>query len=67
MKRARAGIALCALLACGAPALAKERSERERERETREIYEELIEIDTTHSSGSTTRAAEAMAKRLRAA
>jgi acetylornithine deacetylase/succinyl-diaminopimelate desuccinylase-like protein len=67
VKRARAGIALCALLACGAPALAKERSERERERETREIYEELIEIDTTHSSGSTTRAAEAMAKRLRAA
>jgi acetylornithine deacetylase/succinyl-diaminopimelate desuccinylase-like protein len=33
----------------------------------REIYEELLEIDTTHSSGSTTVAAEAVAKRLRAA
>ncbi len=33
----------------------------------REIYEELIEIDTTHASGSTTRAAEAVAVRLRAA
>jgi acetylornithine deacetylase/succinyl-diaminopimelate desuccinylase-like protein len=33
----------------------------------RAIYEELIEIDTTHSSGSTTRAAEAVAARLRAA
>jgi acetylornithine deacetylase/succinyl-diaminopimelate desuccinylase-like protein len=33
----------------------------------REIYEELVEIDTTHSTGSTTRAAEAVAARLRAA
>src|SRR5580658_1271950 len=33
----------------------------------REIYKELIEIDTTHSKGSTTRAAEAMAARLKAA
>jgi acetylornithine deacetylase/succinyl-diaminopimelate desuccinylase-like protein len=33
----------------------------------REIYKELIETDTTHSSGSTTRAAELVAKRLRAA
>ena len=31
----------------------------------REIYKELIEINTTDSSGSTTVAAEAMAKRLR--
>jgi acetylornithine deacetylase/succinyl-diaminopimelate desuccinylase-like protein len=34
---------------------------------TREIYEELIEIDTTHTSGDTTLAAEAMARRLREA
>ncbi len=33
----------------------------------REIYEELVEIDTTAEHGSTTRAAEAVAKRLRAA
>ena len=32
----------------------------------REIYRELIETDTTHSSGSTTRAAEQIAARLRA-
>lgn len=43
-------------------------SEREsRERLARTIYEELIEIDTTHATGSTTLAAEAMAKRLREA
>lgn len=33
----------------------------------REIYKELIEINTTDSTGSTTQAAEAMAARLRAA
>jgi len=33
----------------------------------REIYRELIETDTTHSSGSTTAAAEKVAARLRAA
>jgi acetylornithine deacetylase/succinyl-diaminopimelate desuccinylase-like protein len=32
----------------------------------REIYKELVETDTTHSSGSTTRAAELIAARLRA-
>jgi acetylornithine deacetylase/succinyl-diaminopimelate desuccinylase-like protein len=34
---------------------------------SREIFKELIEINTTHSAGSTTTAAEAMARRLRAA
>jgi len=34
---------------------------------TREIFKELIEINTTHSSGNTTKAAEAMAARLKAA
>ncbi|MGQ0587198.1 MAG: M20/M25/M40 family metallo-hydrolase [Gammaproteobacteria bacterium] len=33
----------------------------------RELFKELIEINTTHSAGDTTAAAEAMAKRLRAA
>src|SRR5262249_15728102 len=33
----------------------------------REIFKELIEINTTHSSGNTTTAAEAMAARLKAA
>ena len=33
----------------------------------RSLYEELVEIDTTLSNGSCTRAAEAMAARLRAA
>ena len=57
-------LALGALLAAAA-AHARELSPRELQ--AREIYEQLIEIDTTHASGSTTRAAEAMAKRLRAA
>src|SRR5260370_16871273 len=34
---------------------------------TRDIFKELIEINTTHSSGNTTKVAEAMAVRLRAA
>lgn len=34
---------------------------------TREIFKELIEINTTHSSGNTTQAAEAMAARLKTA
>jgi acetylornithine deacetylase/succinyl-diaminopimelate desuccinylase-like protein len=61
----KTALGLFAVIALSAAAEARELSSRERL--TREIYEELIEIDTTHSSGSTTRAAEAMAKRLRAA
>lgn len=34
---------------------------------TREIFKELIEINTTHSTGSTTKAAQAMAARLKKA
>jgi acetylornithine deacetylase/succinyl-diaminopimelate desuccinylase-like protein len=34
---------------------------------TREIFKEMIEINTTHSTGSTTKAAEAVAARLKAA
>jgi acetylornithine deacetylase/succinyl-diaminopimelate desuccinylase-like protein len=59
-------LALAAVLLLAASG-AQARELNARERLAREIYEELIEIDTTHSTGSTTRAAEAMAKRLRAA
>ena len=37
------------------------------QRAFREIYQELVEINTTNSIGDTTKAAEAMAARLRAA
>ncbi|MBI1814207.1 MAG: M20/M25/M40 family metallo-hydrolase [Deltaproteobacteria bacterium] len=37
------------------------------QKRVRDIYQELIEIDTTHSTGSTTTAAKTVAKRLRAA
>src|SRR5262249_13062256 len=37
------------------------------QREAHAIYQELIDINTTHSKGSTTKAAAAVAKRLRAA
>jgi acetylornithine deacetylase/succinyl-diaminopimelate desuccinylase-like protein len=56
-------LALCTLLA--APPVAA--SPAENDRLAREIYKELVEIDTTDEHGETTRAAEAMAARLRAA
>ncbi|MBY0401101.1 M20/M25/M40 family metallo-hydrolase [Myxococcota bacterium] len=76
--RSRRGLPILAALAAigwlalaGAlPALARNSrptGREARERLARNIYEELIEIDTTHATGSTTLAAEAMAKRLRQA
>ena len=61
--------ALCAVGAGGAaaPALAAGAERTPRERLAREIYEELVETDTSVTSGSTTGAAEAVAARLRAA
>lgn len=59
---ARAGLLLAVLLGAG-PAVALEPHQQL----LREIYEELVEIDTTHSVGDTFRAAEAMGARLRAA
>lgn len=50
-------------LAASAPAAAQERSAEELA--FRGIYEELVEIDTSPSTGSCTRAAQAMATRLR--
>lgn len=54
----------CAVLAPPLAAAAPSEAEREA---VRAIYEELLEIDTTHSTGSTTIAAEAVAARLLAA
>ncbi len=50
-----------------APASGPARRSDPYEQRALEIYRELIEIDTTHDSGSTTEAAEAMAARLIAA
>ena len=61
----------CALLLACAAAAGADRAERAADAASRalarDIYKELIEIDTSTSSGNTTRAAEAMARRLRAA
>jgi acetylornithine deacetylase/succinyl-diaminopimelate desuccinylase-like protein len=60
------GTFLLFLLALGAaPGFAAELAPHQQA--LREIYEELVEIDTTHSVGDTQRAAEAMGARLRAA
>lgn len=61
-----------ALLTAGAGAVvaqepARHRSPAQYEALARELFKELIEINTTQSSGDMTRAAEAMAARLRAA
>lgn len=65
MKRALAAC-LC-VAAFSAPVRAGEPISEADRKAVREIYEELLEIDTTHDHGSTTPAAEAVAKRLRAA
>jgi acetylornithine deacetylase/succinyl-diaminopimelate desuccinylase-like protein len=61
--------AALALLSLLAPSFAgaAEPARSPREALAREIYEELLEIDTTYGTGSTTLAAEAVAVRLRAA
>ncbi|HEV2447108.1 MAG TPA: M20/M25/M40 family metallo-hydrolase, partial [Candidatus Sulfopaludibacter sp.] len=51
-------VALCGVLCAAA-------LDNDTRRLSRDIFRELIEIDTTDSPGSTTRAAEAMAKRLK--
>ena len=63
---------LCTLLAlcflAGAPPLpAQTTSPPEYQALAKDVLRELVEINTTHSAGNTTRAAEAMAARLRAA
>jgi len=64
--RMRAWIAAAAFAACGTfaqGAMAQERSAEELA--FRDIYRELVEIDTSPTTGNCTRAAEAMAARLR--
>ncbi|HYM28796.1 MAG TPA: M20/M25/M40 family metallo-hydrolase [Steroidobacteraceae bacterium] len=56
---------LCLALLLASPATADEARSPEQQL-ARDIYAELIGIDTTHSTGSTTVAADAVAKRLRA-
>jgi acetylornithine deacetylase/succinyl-diaminopimelate desuccinylase-like protein len=58
---------LAALLVLAAASLAEAQAPTADAQRFREIYRELIEIDTTDSAGDTTKAAEAMAARLRAA
>lgn len=53
--------------ALAAPAGSQGRGESDRERLAREIFKELIEINTTDSAGSVTAASEAVARRLRQA
>ena len=74
--RAGGALAVIGLLAAGVPAAAQDvvagatslsRRPDANEQRALEIYRELIEIDTTADSGSTTEAAEAMAARLVAA
>jgi acetylornithine deacetylase/succinyl-diaminopimelate desuccinylase-like protein len=57
--------ALCALLAASCPAKADLLTPAQQL--ARDVYQELVEIDTTTATGDTRRAAEAMAARLKAA
>src|SRR5688572_29039957 len=60
---------LAAMIACvlTAAVAAQPPGSAPHERRARDIYEQLVEINTTEASGNTTIAAEAMAERLRAA
>ena len=55
------------LLMAGLPLHAQLRALDQHQRQAREIYKELVEINTVDSVGSVTRAAEAMGRRFRAA
>ena len=57
-------VILCSTLAVLAP-LAFAQSQQDTKQQSREIFKQLIEINTTDSVGNVTTAAEAMAKRLR--
>src|SRR5712671_6101736 len=63
MTRLATILGLCVL---AAPALAGPAEDAATRALARDIFRELIEINTTESAGSVTRAAEAMAARLRA-
>jgi acetylornithine deacetylase/succinyl-diaminopimelate desuccinylase-like protein len=67
VRRVRHGVWLLLWLGLWAQGAAAQSALTPAQRLAREIFEELIEINTTDSSGDNTRAAEAMAKRLLAA
>src|SRR2546428_12793509 len=58
---------LAIALTLASPLVAAEAPLSPDQQRARDIYKELIEINTTHSTGNTTKAAAAVAKRLRAA
>ena len=60
-----AGVVLC--LFAQTPSLGQDASNLPHQQRARELLRELIEIDTTHSTGDTTVAAQAMAAHLVAA
>ena len=60
-------LAALMLLPLQAAAQDGNRSPERWQQTAREIFEELVEINTTHSTGSTTEAAEAVRRRLLAA
>jgi len=61
----RALAVVCLLLKLALPARSQDRTQNDQE--ARAIFKQLIEINTTDSVGSVTKASEAMAERLRAA
>lgn len=67
MRMTRAIVLTCSIAAAAVPLAAQTRAPARYESLAREFLEELIEINTTHSVGNTTVAAEAMARRLIAA
>lgn len=60
-------LVLPSMLSLGPAAGAGNETPTPAQRQLRQIYQELVEINTTNSAGSCTEAAEAMAQRLRAA
>jgi acetylornithine deacetylase/succinyl-diaminopimelate desuccinylase-like protein len=67
MRRPSLALAVLALLAAPLPAQQSTPALTAHQRLAREVYEELVEINTADSVGSVTKAAEAMAARFRAA
>jgi len=67
MRRPTFAVLAAMLVSVSAPSLGRAQGVDPHRRLARDVFKELIEINTTDSVGSTTRAAEAMAARLKAA
>jgi acetylornithine deacetylase/succinyl-diaminopimelate desuccinylase-like protein len=67
LRRSTAWLAAGALAATAAPLAGQTQALEPHQRLAREVYQELVEINTADSVGSVTQAAEAMAARFRAA